>query len=359
MAGKNYIFGVRARLALIIILLLAGVSGTQYVINYRQQQEVMRKLVEINREINRTIRDIDRQLKNRSRSAPVVLPGEHTSRIKQELNSFLEYVDSNFERILTQQAGFQDILDRIIRLRNLASSSQSPGSGLSFFDATVSVMDEISRKNHHWHYSISNSPFIPPAKNMLQVSIPIVEEGQVHFVHLQYEISDFLENFKRSNRTSLLVTLAVLGLGLVFAFVYSGHFTRPIRRLSEGFSRIEQGDLNFRIKSDRKDELGQLVDGFNHMVQRLKQNKELEKTLYRQQRLSSLGKLAAGIAHEIKNPLNAISLSLQHLGDKLNLEEPRDRELFERYNGNIQREVSRLSKIVDTFLNYSRVSAGP
>jgi len=98
------------------------------------------------------------------------------------------------------------------------------------------------------------------------------------------------------------------------------------------------------------------VAGFNHMVQRLKQNKELEKTIYRQERLSSLGKLAGGIAHEIKNPLNAINLSLQHLGDKLASDSPMDRELFNRYSGNIQREVGRLSKIVDTFLNFSRVS---
>jgi len=173
---------------------------------------------------------------------------------------------------------------------------------------------------------------------------------------MQYELSDFIEQFRRSRRTSLLIALASLAVGLVLTLVYSGHFTRPILHLSEAFSRVESGDLDCRVESNRKDEIGQLVGGFNHMLERLKQNKAMEQTIYRQERLSSLGKLAAGIAHEIKNPLNAISLSLQHLGDKLRFKGEEDRELYNRYSNNLQGEVARLSKIVDTFLNFSRMS---
>ncbi|HUU29466.1 MAG TPA: ATP-binding protein [archaeon] len=363
MVRKKYIFGVRARLVLIITILLAGVSGTQYILNYHQQQAVIQRLIDLNRQINLTIQDIDRQLKSRTRPASVVTPDGVTpgtvnpGLMAQELNSFLEYADSNIDRILTQSAGFGEITARIARLRKLASMAESepPGSS-SFFNVTVSVMDEMSRKSHLWHYTISSRAIMPPADDVLQVSIPIVEEGQVHFVHMQYQISDFLEQFKRYRLTSLIVTLAVLGCGLLAALIFSGYFTRPIRRLSDGFNRIEQGDLSCRINIERSDELGQLIAGFNHMAERLKQNKELEKSIYRQERLGSLGKLAAGIAHEIKNPLNAINLSLQHLGDKLSFNSPADHELFSRYSRNIQREVGRLGKIVDTFLNFSRVS---
>ena len=64
---KRSMFGVRVRMVLIITGLLAGVSGTQFAINYRQQQEVVAKLLELNRQINQTIHDIDRQIEKRSR----------------------------------------------------------------------------------------------------------------------------------------------------------------------------------------------------------------------------------------------------------------------------------------------------
>jgi len=362
MAKKSYRFGVRARLALIFTLLLAFVSATQYLLNYYQQQEVMAKLVELNRQINETVMQIDSQLKQRGLPVPAARRDQSaaqpysTSAVANELRDFLDYVDSNIGRMLVGSPDLAVMHQRIEELRRLTAVAQSSSEGSAFFHVTVSVMDEMSRRSPSWHYTISSQPMMPPADDILQVSIPIIEEGQVRFVHMQYEITDFLENFRRSRTNSLLVTLASLSVGLIFALLYAGHFTSPIRRLNDAFSRVEKGDLDCRIDSRRKDELGALVDGFNQMVDRLKQNKELEKTIYRQERLSSLGKLAAGIAHEIKNPLNAINLSLQHLGDKLKFDSDKDGDLYRRYSGNIQREVGRLSKIVDTFLNFSRVS---
>ena len=70
-AKSRGFFGVRVRLALIITLLLAGVSGTQYVLNYRQQQRVVSRLIDLNRLINRTIRDIDRQIEERASRAGI------------------------------------------------------------------------------------------------------------------------------------------------------------------------------------------------------------------------------------------------------------------------------------------------
>ena len=359
---KNYKFGVRARLALIFTLLLAGVSGTQYVINYRQQQLVMSKLVGLNRQINETIMQIDNQIKQGTLPAPASQPGQgrtqaySNSAVTRQLQDFLDWVEGNTGPLLLRGSGLAAMHQRIDELRRMASHLQDSDEGSTFFHVTISVMDEMSRRSPFWHYTISSQPMLPAADDVLQVSIPIIEEGQVRFVHMQYEITDFLENFRRSRATSLLVTLISLGAGLLFALIYAGHFTSPIRRLNAAFSRVEKGDLDCRIDLVRKDELGALVDGFNQMVERLKQNKDFEKTIYRQERLSSLGKLAAGIAHEIKNPLNAINLSLQHLGDKLSFNSAQDGELFQRYSGNIQREVGRLSKIVDTFLNFSRVS---
>ncbi len=356
---KNYRFGIRARLTVTFTLLLAAVSASQFLIYNSQQHKVVDKLVELNRQINETIRHIDNQLKDR---ATVQGGGQHpemmaTPVMAAEFQQFLDFVEGNLGRTLGGASSSADeLVRRIERLRSYANQAASSGAGSSFFSVTVSVMDEMSRKSPAWSYTISSRPLAPTSDGVLQLSIPVVERGQVRFVHMQYEISDFLEDFRRNRTTSLLIALASLGVGLVLALIYSGHFTSPILRLSEAFSQVESGDLDCRVKTNRKDEIGQLVGGFNHMVKRLKQNKDMEQTLYRQERLSSLGKLAAGIAHEIKNPLNAISLSLQHLDDKLRFAGKEDHELYHRYSTNLQGEVARLSKIVDTFLNFSRIS---
>ncbi|MCE5271817.1 HAMP domain-containing protein [bacterium] len=368
MTTRSVKFGVRSRLVLLITALLAGTSATQFYLNWRQQQEVLARLVRLNHEINQTVRDIDRQIQQRASrlSAPMrasdslpeeAAPGSvEQAAVRRELESFIQFVNSNFSRMLSGQDLERAMLEHVARLRRLADSEQPAPEGWSFFSVTLSVMDEMSRKSPRWHYEISSNPAVQTPDNILQVSIPVIEEGQVRFVHMQYEISDFLEQFHHFQVTSLLVTLSVLGVGLTIAILFAGYFTRPIRRLSDSFNRVEQGDLDCRIEVGRRDEIGQLVDGFNRMVERLKQNKDLEKTVFRQERLSSLGELAAGIAHEIKNPLNAIRLTLQHMGDKLKLESEGDRALWERYSPNIQREVTRLTKIVDTFLNFSRMN---
>ncbi|MEA2064560.1 MAG: ATP-binding protein [Gemmatimonadota bacterium] len=367
-APGSIVFGVRARLVLIITLLLAWVSGTQYAINYYQQQAVVGKLLELNRQINQAIYDIDRQIEKRTgpRVARAQPPGmtltPSNSQVEQELKNFLDFMDGNFERFLTRPAPeWHEVSERIDRLRRLAYGSGQGASGQpgwSFFNVTVSVMDEISRRGSHWRYEISSSPALPRDDDVLQVSIPIIEEGQVRFINLQYQVSGFLESFRLYRTISLAVTLGVLALGLVLAVIVSGRFTRPIRRLNNAFRQVERGELDCRLQTGSTDEIGQLVCGFNQMVERLEQNRELEKRLHRQERLGSLGQMAAGIAHEIKNPLNAINLTIQHLGDKLHLGAPGEREHYERYSGNIQRELARLGRIVDTFLGFARVS-GP
>ena len=70
MSGHKTKFGVRARLVLIITLLLSGVSGTQYYLNYRQQKEVLSRLINLNHEINQTVRDIDREIKAGAHRSP-------------------------------------------------------------------------------------------------------------------------------------------------------------------------------------------------------------------------------------------------------------------------------------------------
>ncbi|KAA3614088.1 MAG: sensor histidine kinase [Calditrichaeota bacterium] len=160
--------------------------------------------------------------------------------------------------------------------------------------------------------------------------------------------SSVLDDIRDRN---LLITLSLFGLSLLAIAVIAGKFLKPIKSLYNSFDKVVQGDLDVTVKSKSKDEIGELSTSFNHMVKELRKNKDKEAIMHRQERLASLGQLAAGVAHEIKNPLNAINLTIEHLNDKFISEKE---EQASGYIRTIQKEIRRLDKTVNNFLSYLR-----
>ncbi|MCE5334903.1 MAG: hypothetical protein LLG06_09955 [Desulfobacteraceae bacterium] len=97
--------------------------------------------------------------------------------------------------------------------------------------------------------------------------------------------------------------------------------------------------------------LGMLYRTQNRHISRIQ---DISERLHHAERLSSLGKLAAGVAHEIRNPLNAISMAAQRLQQEFVPGEDDRKEKFERISHIIRNEIRRLNKIVEDFLSLSR-----
>jgi nitrogen fixation/metabolism regulation signal transduction histidine kinase len=136
--------------------------------------------------------------------------------------------------------------------------------------------------------------------------------------------------------------------------ILSRQYTRPIQKVVDAASRVAAGDLNQSIPVRSKDEIGQLSERFNNMVEKLRESRLLEQRLREAEHLSGLGQLSRDIAHEIRNPLNFINLSVDHINAKYRPEAPGDREKFENLISGIKLEVQRLNKLVSEFLDYSR-----
>ena len=133
--------------------------------------------------------------------------------------------------------------------------------------------------------------------------------------------------------------------------IITRRFLKPIDSLKVSFENVVNGDLDINVQNESKDEIGVLTRAFNKMVSELRKNKEKETHLQRKERLASLGQLAAGVAHEIKNPLNAINLTIDHLGDQLVGDENKQAH---QYIATVQNEIKHLDKIVNNFLGYLR-----
>ncbi len=102
------------------------------------------------------------------------------------------------------------------------------------------------------------------------------------------------------------------------------------------------------------DEIGSLSRTFNEMVERLRENRRLEERLYFAERSTAMGRLAAAVAHEIRNPLNFMNLSIDHMREKLAPEDAPRRESFDKILRNMKSEISRLNRLVGDFLSFGK-----
>lgn len=187
------------------------------------------------------------------------------------------------------------------------------------------------------------------------VILPVIADNvQYGYIHLKINKDDFSEMLKANTIKRILATLFVFGLGTVLALLLARHYTKPISELALAANKVAEGDLNQKITVKSFDEIGQLSRNFNHMIAKLKENKALEERLREAEHLSSVGQLSQTMAHEIRNPLNFINLSVEYIESKYR---PSDKELQQKFDeliNGIKQEIQRLNKLVKEFLDYSR-----
>lgn len=177
---------------------------------------------------------------------------------------------------------------------------------------------------------------------------------------------------------SLLLQLTIVGalvfaiiVFLTIAFCAQKWISGPMRDLARGCSRIANGDTSFRLPplSRWKDEFADVVAGVNCMADRFQQSeedlqekvRERSEQLLRSQRLANVGFLAAGVAHEINNPLSAISMAAESLEMRLydlpDTALPEATEVMDRV-AMIRRESRRCGEITARLLDFSRADRG-
>ncbi|HZZ73938.1 MAG TPA: HAMP domain-containing sensor histidine kinase [Pirellulales bacterium] len=158
---------------------------------------------------------------------------------------------------------------------------------------------------------------------------------------------------------------ATLLMGLFIQLFYRWVF-RPLRVLVKGSRRVAGGDFNFRIQLNSHDEMAELAEALNAMTTRFRtirddldqQVKQRTKQVIRSEQLASVGFLAAGVAHEINNPLASIAMCAESLeGRVAEALDPGGAEnsVILNYLRMIQTEAFRCKEITEKLLDFSRL----
>ena len=143
---------------------------------------------------------------------------------------------------------------------------------------------------------------------------------------------------------ALITTALAIGIGFWLGYI----ITSPLLTLEKKAREIAKGDLDVEIPIERRDEIGSLASSFRHMLTGLK---EAQDALIKREKLSTLGQIAGGIAHELRNPLGVISNAVYFL--QMTMAE--GDETVKEYLGIIQKEVQDAERIVRSLLDFMRV----
>ncbi len=153
--------------------------------------------------------------------------------------------------------------------------------------------------------------------------------------------------------STVILMLLVLGISLFFVV----YFLRQLDILKKGVKRITSGEAGFVLPVQSQDEIGEVLTAFNELSEELKKKRELESALRQADKMASVGLLAAGIAHEINNPMATIGLSVEELRYELqrtNSDQGEKDQDIDRYLDLIARQADRCSQITQNLLDFSR-----
>ena len=177
------------------------------------------------------------------------------------------------------------------------------------------------------------------------------------YVQIKGEMDAVVELLHKKYVDTLALILCTMLMGM-FAVVYLAfRFTKPIDLLVVGAQQVAQGNLYVSLPEGGADEIGKLSGTFNQMVERLRQSRELQERLNEAEKLTLLGRFAAVVAHEVRNSLNFINLSIDQIRAKHTDGDVRARTELQRNLQNIKEEIGRLNHLVNDFLSVGRQDA--
>ena len=189
-------------------------------------------------------------------------------------------------------------------------------------------------------------------ETVYDVRLPVAVEGSTQpwgWIRLGVSLQAMYQEITRTRWQ--LAGFVLLGLltGSVASVLLARRIARPIQALMQGVAAVGRGDFGRPIEVTSQDELGQLSTAFNEMSAQLARVRELEERLRRADRLAALGTMAAGIAHDIRNPLTSILIFSQLMS--LHHDDPDVREKFNRV---VPRELERVQAVIEDMMELAR-----
>lgn len=232
-------------------------------------------------------------------------------------------------------------------------------SQAKLYDKGISTTQMNSRAFYAMHYN-QRSEYIHLEKfgelSFLSAYLPYKNhEGKLlGYINLQHFSKQ--NTFERQINEFIVavINLAVLLLVItvLLAIIVSGWITAPLRLIQQSFSKVEFGKKNKPIAYEGDDEIGALVKDYNDKLIEL-ELKAIQ--LAQSERETAWREMAKQVAHEIKNPLTPMKLSVQHFQRSFDVNDPNAKEKMQRIVNSLVEQIDALTKIANEFSNFAKM----
>lgn len=283
--------------------------------------------------------------------------------IASELHERIDYI----ERDINAQKNQND--------ENLWQKFEHAGSGLGITFSVYDESDEIySSKEQYYNSGIFSKKLNPKIfyyLNYLSYREYLTKESIDNFTYNSFYkklnvdgknyilgVNDAFNKVK-VNLSAVEIDVFLFGIYsfailiiIILSTILADTISHPIRHLTQAMSSVKQGDLNIRIINKEKGELKDLLNGFNSMVGELKNN---QNELAEFEREKAWKEMAKQVAHEIKNPLTPMKLSMQQLIISVKDKKTNFEEIFEKLSVTILNQIENLNQIASEFSKFARM----
>jgi signal transduction histidine kinase len=284
----NKLMSLKRYLFILIALFVIGLASTQlFFINYIQQQ--------ISAEVEDKSQTLSKQaLKLMVDSLPPtqqqVVVSEKIAAIKPTNQSIVVRIKKTPNKVVELGNG-----DRFVsgdETKTVTIGETEVSSNIVFREALEGRLQEMSFKR------IGHSN-----------AFTVMDQQSQHIVQFDQKNSAINQYF----HWLVIGTIILTALGLILAYWLARHISRPLGELSNGFNRLQQGDLGSQVQPSGILEVRETLQSFNQMSTRLEQLNKVEIRFHQQQQLVELGEVARGLAHTLRNPINTIGLAIEQI----------------------------------------------
>jgi len=185
------------------------------------------------------------------------------------------------------------------------------------------------------------APIYTPTRLAGFISIPDLDSSKL----LQQNVNDFIG-------TLLNVYIFLLLLAGSVAIAVANSITRPLFALGENLKQIKLGQPNKKLHWDNMDEVGELINNYNEMIQKLEDSAQF---LAHTEREMAWREMAKQVAHEIKNPLTPMKLSIQHMQMAIRSRPEEIQQVVDRVSHTLVEQIDNLSQIASEFSNFAKM----
>ena len=303
----------------------------------------------------------------------------HTDHLQAVLESYRTNPKNDHQKTIDQISEHMTLLSKSIdayeqELHNAEDSDLTINDTQREFELVQEIRAELA--NVHEMLEVPNALGSQASSDAIQRSMTLLTQKSDMVPRiLQQRMGSFVDEVRLEYRTWIVVSwiTTITATALLVQLIRLGHawILKPFNKLISGSRRVALGDLEFQIQTDTDDDMAELADAMNNMTRNFRlirndlddQVQIRTKEAIRSEQLASVGFLAAGVSHEINNPLASIAMCAESLESRVTeLAKSVDKEsdsdnmqVIRKYLQRIQHEAFRCKGITESLLDFSRI----